>query len=126
MYNYPCFKIKSKIKGDPSPKEIFSMWLLQDKSACHKWRVSQNIRQALPPTCHIELGLNHTKIWYVDDQGVEPVDLPYYLSVKHIFGELIWQSKTITPILSLAKEIQVDLLLPLIDGEKVKRHEVEL
>ena len=48
MYNYKCFKIKSKIKGDPSPKEIFSMWLLQVKSACHKWRVPQNIRWAFP------------------------------------------------------------------------------
>ena len=87
MYNYTCFKIKSKIKGDPSPKEIFSMWLLQVKSACHKWRVPQNIRRALPLTCHIELGLDYTKLWYVNGQAVEPVDLPYYPSVEQIFGE---------------------------------------
>ena len=67
MYNYTCFKIKSKIKGDPSPKDIFSMWLLQVKSACHKWRVSQKIRRALPSTCHINLGLDYTKLWYADD-----------------------------------------------------------
>ena len=36
------------------------------------------------------------------------------------------QSKTVTPIPSLAKEIQVDLLLPLIDDEKVEQHEAEL
>ena len=118
MYNYTCFKINSKIKGDPSPKEIFSMWLLQVKSAYHKWRVPQNIRWALPPTCHIELGLDYTKLWYVDGQATKSVNLPYFPSVEQIFGELSQQSKTITPIPSLAKEIQVDLLLPLTDDEK--------
>ena len=120
MYNYTCFKIKSKIKGDPSPKEIFSMWLLQVKSACHNWRVPQNIHRDLPSTCHIELGLDYTKLWYTDDQAAEPVDLPYYPSVEQIFGELSRQSWTVTPICSLAKEIQVDLLLLVTDGEKVE------
>ena len=36
------------------------------------------------------------------------------------------QSKTITAIPSLAKDIQFDLLLPLTDGEKVKQNEAEL
>ena len=103
MYNYTCFKIKSIIKGDPSVKEIFSMCLLQVKSACHKWRVPQNIHRALPLTCHIELGLDHTKLWYVDGQGAELVDLPYYPMVEHIFRELTQQSKTVTPIPSLTK-----------------------
>lgn len=88
MYNYTCFKIKSKFKGDPNPKEIFSMWLLQVKLACHKWRAPQNIRRALPLTCHIELGLDHTKLWYPNGQGAEPVDMPYYPMVEQIFGEL--------------------------------------
>ena len=126
MYNYTCFKIKSKIKGDPSPKEIFSMWLLQVKSTCHKWRVLQNIHWALPLTCHIELGLDYTKLWYADDQAAKPVDLPYNPSIKQIFMELSRQSRTITPISSLAKEIQVDLLLPLTDDEKVEQHEAKL
>ena len=69
MYSYTCFKIKSKIKGDPNPKEIFSMWILQVKSACHKWRVPQNIHRALPLTCHIEVGLDYTKVWYADDEA---------------------------------------------------------
>ena len=126
MYNYTCFKIKSKIKGDPSPKEIFSMWLLQVMPAYHKWRVPQNIHWALPPTCHIELGLDYTKLWYTDDQAAGSIDLPYYPSVEQIFVELSRQYRTITPIPSLAKEIQVDLLLPLTDSEKVEHHEVEL
>ena len=62
MYNYTCFRIKTKVKGEPSPKEIFAMWLQQIKSAFHKWRVPQNIHRALPPTCHIELGLDYTKL----------------------------------------------------------------
>ena len=78
------------------------------------------------PTCHIESGLDHTKLWYTDSQGVEPVDLPYYPTIEHIFGELTRQSNTITPIPSLAKEIQVDHLLPLTDREKVEQHEAEL
>ena len=64
------------------------MWFQQVKSACHKWRVPQNIHRALPLTCHIELGLDYTKLWYADDQGVEPVNLPYYSTVEQIFGEL--------------------------------------
>ena len=102
------------------------MWLLQVKSACHKWRVPQNIRWALPLTCHIELGLDYTKLWYADGQVAELVDLPYYPSVEQIFAELSQQSRKITPIPSLVKEIQVDLLLPLTDSEKVEHHEAEL
>ena len=89
MYNYTCFKIKSKVKGDPSPKEIFVMWLQQFKSTFHKWRVPQNIRRALPLTCHIELGLDYTKLWYVDGHEAKLVDLPYYPMVEQIFRELI-------------------------------------
>ena len=81
------------------------MWLLQVKSACHKWRDSQKIRRALPPTCHIKLGLDYTKLWYADGQATEPVDLPYYPFVEQIFAELSRQYRTITPIPSLAKEI---------------------
>ena len=102
------------------------MWLLQVKFACHKWRVPQNIHRALPLTCHIELGLDYTKLWYVDSQAAELVDLPNYPSVEQIFAELTRQSRTITPIPSLAKEIQVNLLLPLTNGEKVEQHEAEL
>lgn len=126
MYNCTYFKIKTKVKGEPSPKEMFDMWLQHIKLACHKWRVPQNIRQALPPTCHIELGLDDTKSWYVDGQAAEPVKLPYYTTVEQIFGELTRQSKTITPIPPKAREIQVDLLLPLTYGQKIKQHEVEL
>ena len=39
MYNYSCSKIRSKVLGIPSPKQIFTMWLQEVKSACHKWRV---------------------------------------------------------------------------------------
>ena len=41
--------------------------------------------------CHIELGLDYTKLWYVDGQATEPVKLPYYSMVEQIFGELTWQ-----------------------------------
>ena len=43
MYNYSCFKIREKILGIPNPKQIFKMWLQEVKSACHKWRLPQNI-----------------------------------------------------------------------------------
>lgn len=43
MYNYSCFKIRSKVLGIPSPKQIFTMWLQEVKSSCHKWRVLYNI-----------------------------------------------------------------------------------
>ena len=69
MYNYTCFKIKTKVKGDPSQKEMFAMWLQQIKLACHKWCVPQDIHRALPSTFHIELGLDYTKLWYVDGQA---------------------------------------------------------
>ena len=120
MHNYSCLKIKAKVKGEPSPKEMFSMCLQQIKSACHKWKAPQNIHQALPPLCHIELGLDYTKLWYVDGHAAELVELPYYPMVDQIFGELTQQSNTIMPIPTEAREIQVDLLLPLTDGEKVE------
>ena len=66
MYNYSCFKIRSKVLGIPSPKQILTLWLQEVKSICHKWRVPQNIRRDLPPTCHIEIELDHTKLWYVN------------------------------------------------------------
>ena len=126
MYNYSFFKIKTKIKGEPSPKEMFAMWLQLIKSSYHKWHIPQNIRRALPPMCHIELGLEYTKVWYVDGHVAEPVELPYCSTIDQIFGELTRQSRTITPIPAKAREIQVNLLLPLIDGEKVEQHEAEL
>ena len=88
MYNYACFKVKEKSMGDPNPKQIFTMWLQQVKSACYKWRVPQNIRWALLVTCHIELALGHTKLWYVKDQAAKLTELPFYPSVNEIFREL--------------------------------------
>ena len=88
IYNYACFKIRAKSLAIPSPKQTFTIWLQEVKSACHKWRVPQNIRQALPPNCHIELGLDYTKLWYVDDQAAEPTNLPFYPTVDEIFNEL--------------------------------------
>jgi hypothetical protein len=102
------------------------MWLQQVKSACHKWRVTQNIHLALPPTCHIELILDHIKLWYADGQVTKLTELPFYLIVDQIFGELSRQSNMITPITPEARDIQVDLLLPLMDGEKVEQHEAKL
>ena len=112
--------------GDPNPKKIFTMWLQQVKSTCHKWRVPQNIRRALPPTCHIELGIDHTKLWYVNDQAAEPTELPFYPTVDEIFGALTRQYSTITLVPPEERELQIDLLLPLKDGEKEDQHEVEL
>lgn len=76
--------------------------------------------------CHIELGLDYTKLWYVDGHATKPVELPYYPIVDQIFGELTRESNTITPIPAEAREIQVDLLLPLTDREKVEHHEAKL
>ena len=92
MYNYACFKIRTKSLAIPNPKHIFTMWLQEVKSSCHKWRVPQNIRRALPPTYHIKLGLNYTKIWYVDDQAAELTELSFHPKVDEIFGELDRQS----------------------------------
>lgn len=88
MYNYSCLKIRAKVMGIPSPKHIFTMWLQEVKLACHKWRVPQDIHRELPLTYHIELGLDHTKLWYVDDQVAELTDLPFYQTVDEIFNEL--------------------------------------
>ena len=126
MYNYSCFKTKSKSTGVPIPKKIITMWLQHVKSACQKWRVPQNIRRALPPTYHIELGLNHTKLRYVDGQAAEPTKLPFYPIVDHIFGELSRQSSMIMSIPPEERDIQINLLLLLMDGEKVEQHETEL
>ena len=43
-----------------------------------------------------------------------------------MFGELSRQSNTFTLVPPEARELQIDLLLPLIDGEKADQHEVEL
>ena len=126
MYNYSFFKIKETILGILRPKQIFTMWLQEVISPCHKWRVPQNIQRALPPTCHIELGLDHTKIWYVDGQAAEPTDLPFYPTVDEIFNELPRQSNTIYPIPHEAREKQTNLLIPLTDGENADQYEVEL
>lgn len=65
-------------------------------------------------------------MWYVNGHAAELVKLPYYPTVEQIFGELTRQSRTITPIPPEAREIQVNLLLPLTDGEKVKHYKVKL
>ena len=101
--------------GIPSPKHIFTMWMQEVKLVCHKWRVPQNICRELPLTCHIELGLDHTKLWYVDSQAVEPTDLPFYPTVNEIFNESTRQSNTLYPIPLEARERHINLLIPLTD-----------
>lgn len=126
MYNYSCFKIRSKVLGVPSPKKILILWLQVIKSVFHKWRVPQNIRWALPPTCHIELGPDHTKLWYVDGKAADLVNLLFYLMVEELFNEYTRQSKMVHPIPAEAKAKQNDILIPLIDGDKADQYEVEL
>ena len=98
MYNYSCFKIKAKTMGIPSPRQIVTIWLQEVKSTYHKWRVPQNIWWALPLTFHIELGLDHSKVWYVNGQATKPTDLPFYPTIDEIFNELAKQSNTLYPI----------------------------
>ena len=102
------------------------MWLQEVKLACHKWRVPQNIRWELPSTYHIEFGLDHTKLWYVDGQEAKPTNLPFYPMVDEIFSEMARQSNTINPVPPEAREKCTNLLIPLMDGEKVEQYEVEL
>lgn len=126
MYNYACFKIGEKVMGTPIPKHIFTMSLQEVKSACHKWGVPQNIRRALPPTFHIELGIDHTKLWYVGGQEAESTNLPFYPMVNEIFNELAWQSNMLNPIPPEAREIYTDLLIPVTNGEKMDQYEAKL
>ena len=102
------------------------MWLQEVKSSCHKWGVPQNIRRELPPNCHRELGLDHTKLWYVNGQATNPSDLPLYPMVEEIFNELTRQSNMLYPIPPDAKEKQIDILIPLTNGEKANQYKVEL
>ena len=99
---------------------------IRSKISLHKWRVPQNIWWELPPTCHIELGIDHTNLWDVDGQAAELADLPFYLTVEEIFNELTRQSNTLYPIPLEAKEKKTNILIPLTDGEKVDQYKDEL
>jgi hypothetical protein len=77
-------------------------------------------------TCHIKLRLEHTKLLYVDGQATKLNDLPFYHTVNEIFNELSRQSNTLYPIPPEAREKQIDLLIPLINGEKADQYEAEL
>ena len=112
--------------GIPSPKHIFTMWMQEVTSTYHKWRVPQNIHRVLPPTYHIELGLDHTKLWYADSQATESTDLPFYPTVNEIFNELARQCNTLNPIPPEAREKHIDLSITLTDGENEDQYEAEL
>ena len=66
------------------------------------------------------------KLWYVDDQATKLTDLPFYPIVDEICSELARQSNTINPVPPKAREKQIDLLIPLTDGDKVDQYEAEL
>ena len=46
--------------------------------------------------------------------------------MDEIFGELARQSNTLTPVPPDERDIEIDLLIPLMDGEKQDQHEAEL
>lgn len=85
MKIFQCFIPKGKTIGLESLQELFNSWPQLLKSSYHKWLVLENTRWAFPPKIHIDLGLDVTKIYYVDDKGVYPIKLDNIPSINDFF-----------------------------------------
>lgn len=68
------------------------------KSGYHKWQVPQNVRSSFPPTVHIQIGLELIKVWYVDGQEVDLVEVYYVPSINDLCKDLTSQDNMAFPI----------------------------
>ena len=89
MKHFQCFTPKVKTTGLEKEEEIVDKWLQVVKLAYHQWGVPENVHQALPPKSHIDLGLNHTKLWYEHGSVSQPSNLDYVPSFDSLFKDLI-------------------------------------
>lgn len=79
--------------------------------------------QAFPSNTHIDIGFDFTKIWYAEWKATTLVELDYVPIVEDMFKNLTSQSNLGYLILELARQEQVDLLLPLTDREEHDQYE---
>ena len=122
-----CFFVpKGKITGSTSAHKIFNILLQVLKLRCHKCQVSQNIRQSFPLIHHIEIDLDYTKIWCIDDQAVVPVELDCVPSFHELFKYLTTQLKMAFRIPPQAQQPLEDLFISLDDAKIHDRYEASL
>jgi hypothetical protein len=79
---------------------MFKNWVHNLKNASHRWRVDQVVHQALPPPCHLQLGIDMTKAWCGYNSKHALKDLSYESTQLQIFEELEWKNNTKFPVLS--------------------------
>ena len=75
---------------------------------------------------HIQLELDHTSVWYMQDEDPKAKSLDYYPSVDQIFQELSRQAKIKIPVPEVAKQVDFSIEEPLINQEKEEDNELNL
>jgi hypothetical protein len=89
-------------------------------------RVKQQLCQALPPSAHIQLSLDHTKLWCGINGGPPPKELAYQPTKLQIFQELDRQLGFQTPIPPDVLSTKSTIITPLTDGEQEEEREPAL
>jgi hypothetical protein len=119
MNNYTSFApgVARTSKAPPS-KIIFKCWVNHLKNVSLKWRVKQNICQALPPNAHIQLGLDYTKLWCGINGGSPLEELAYQSTKFQIFQEMDRQLGFQTTIPPDVLSTESTIITPLTDGEQ--------
>ena len=75
---------------------------------------------------HIQLALDHTSVWYLQEATGEAKELIFYPSLEEIFDELCRQSNIRLEIPPLEKWVDQPMVKPLNDAEKEEHYEVQI
>lgn len=126
MQNFKSFTFGGSRLGPSIVKIWLEVWFQNLKTVFTRWRVPQNVRRSLPSSAHIQLELDHTKVWHLQGIGGAARTLKFYPSIDEIFNELNRQSNTILTIPAKARDVSVPVVEPLIDQEKEEEYEGRL
>jgi len=88
MFNFRSFSMNNPNQLIERTKMLFEQWFQNLKLKCGRWRVAQNVRRSLPGSAHVDLQLDHTRIWSGVDGAGDADDLDYIPSVADIYAKL--------------------------------------
>lgn len=113
MFNFRSFSMNNPNQLIERTKMLFEQWFQNLKLKCGRWRVAQNVRRSLLGSAHVDLQLDHTRIWSGVDGARDADDLDYIPSVADIYAKLSQQTGHLMqpPMVAFSSYEQLSTLL---------------
>lgn len=126
MFNFRALSWKNPKSLIDRAKIFFEQWFQNLKLKCGRWRVAQNIRRSLPGSAHVDLQLDHTRVWSKIDGTQDASDLDYVPSTKDIYADLSWQTDHPMQPLMAALSSYDQVSTPLTEAEREEERELTM